>query len=273
MRPTPYVPPWALSDVETCRAYLERQDENDDPMISLMLRSVSARIERHCSRALKSRSYAAAVNTVVTNCVVTADSKNVTHASNGFAPVKEGQAMSGAGIATDTILEEKRSNAQIILSEFATAGGTVPLTFTTPDSRLRASGTGEFAMYLPEYPVDAFTAASYMEGGVAQSLDLTGADVRRNVGLVTLTRDAFPEGQENLLLTMVAGYKPGVDDDVLWILEQACLRWVQVEFQNQINQIGRKIETASQDGRRTRLSEEPIPRDVRYMLMPFVRYA
>lgn len=268
----PHVPSWCLTDVLTAREYLLRQDELDDKWIAIMLRGISARIERHCARKLKSRPYAAASSTSVTSVVTTLGGYDLNRVG-GFVNVLEGTIISGTPIATDSLVAEKRSNDLIIMSKPAIAAGTTTLTFSQPDTRMRVSGAGDYALYVTEWPLDSVTALSYIDdGGVSQTLSLTNAVIGRDNGMIRLPGAVFPTGIQNIVIECVAGYRPGVDDAPLWQLEQACLKWLQVEWQNFQNQPGRRI-AISEGSMRTTLSEVPMPNDVRNALASFLRYA
>lgn len=276
-----YLPFWALTTLENARLYLERQDEADDDSIALLLRSVSSRIEHFCGRKLKQRDYAAAANTTVANCTMTAGSKVVT-TSGTFDAVAQGALMSAAaGIQLNTQLAYKYPgvNNKIEISKPASASATGTITFIQSDTRLVLSGDGCDRLDLGVAPVDAVNAAWYVDdNAVETAISLTAKRIVREAGLLILGSQssylfggAFPKGDYNILVSATAGYKPGVDEDELFTLEQACLRWLQVEFQNKVNQVGRTIQTNLGESKTITLSEEPIPADVKAMLMPFVR--
>lgn len=137
------------------------------------------------------------------------------------------------------------------------------------DTRLVLDGNGSQVIRLPQYPVTAFSSAVYLdENNNEFPLEITGARVDRAAGIVTLTRDMWRLGEQNILVACTAGYT-SADAEDLSVLEYACLRLVEAYYQRWKNRLG-ITERASEGGVATSFLTDEMPKDVADMLSPYM---
>jgi hypothetical protein len=166
---------------------------------------------------------------------------------------------------------ERHTQRKLKSRSYAAAAAGPPVVV---ESRLMVSGHGENCVTLPEWPVTSFAGAWYAEAQNDTSLVLTRLNDAvyqlEPGGIVRLLRDVFPHGTNNIRVAATCGYLAGTHDAELYELEHACLRVVQVLWQDYRNQVGR-AESVSGGGQSLSFASGDIPPDVKMMLEPYMR--
>lgn len=136
---------------------------------------------------------------------------------------------------------------------------------------LVVDGTGTNVVQLPEYPINTVTSAleRYDDGVTTRALNLSGLRILTGYK-VRIPMDSFTKGKQNIELKCNLGYSAATHMRERRALESACLRYVQVLFQDREGVIGRGT-TFGVGGETIQLISEPIPADIQKILQPFVR--
>ena len=132
-------------------------------------------------------------------------------------------------------------------------------------------GSGSNVIQLTEYPVNTVTSGieRYSDGTTTRPLVLTGYRILPGHKL-WLPMDSFPKGRQNIELKCNLGYTDANHVRERRALESACLRFVQVLFQDREAVIGRGT-TFGVGGETVQLIADAVPADIQKVLQPFVR--
>lgn len=222
----------------------------------------AAVMETLTNRRLVARTYRTAES--VASCVVTIDSTAVT--GSGFtAGVKALDEVVGVGIQPGSRVASVTSNTALVLDREATATGTVALTFGSEP--LVTNGTGTEAIYIPEYPAqELYGAVSVDSDGTETALDTTGYRIGTRTGRLILPNDVFPEGDLNIRLSVMAGYRePSATvrgDFTDWTaLQKSGFRAAQCFFQDEATRAGRIVDRTL-GGVSSQLPDFRLPQDI-----------
>ena len=136
---------------------------------------------------------------------------------------------------------------------------------------LKLDGDGSNRLRFTEYPVNTVTSVvdRYSDGVTTRTLNISGLRIVSSHE-VQIPYDAFTRGRKNLEVICNLGYSTAEHSRERRALESACLRFVQVLFQDREAVIGRGT-TFGVGGETVQLISEPIPSDIQKVLQPFVR--
>jgi hypothetical protein len=136
---------------------------------------------------------------------------------------------------------------------------------------LKLDGDGSNRLRFTEYPVNTVTSAveRYDDGVTTRAINLAGLRILSTTQ-VSIPYDAFPRGRKNIEVVCNLGFSAADHARERRALESACLRFVQVLFQDREAVIGRGT-TFGVGGETVQLISEPIPADIQKVLQPFVR--
>jgi hypothetical protein len=123
-----------------------------------------------------------------------------------------------------------------------------------------------------EYPIITVTGITelYPDGVTTRVLNITGLQKRRG-HIIHLPFDSFSMGYQNIQVRGVFGFDAVIHARERRALEAACLRWVQVMYQDQDAVIGRGT-TFGVGGETVQLISGAMPADVMQAIAPFQRY-
>jgi hypothetical protein len=136
---------------------------------------------------------------------------------------------------------------------------------------LKRDGDGSNIMFFPEYPINTVTSMTQRDdnGTTTRLLDITGLRILTG-HQVRVPFDSFARGKQNIEIVCNLGYAAGTNDRERRVLEAACLRWVQVLWQDRDAAIGRGT-SFGVAGESVQLIQSSIPPDIEQALKPFVR--
>lgn len=142
------------------------------------------------------------------------------------------------------------------------------------EPKMILSGRGLIEISAREYPVTSVASilAREDDGTTTRSLNLTGLRLLNGGRRIWLPYDSFDPGQSNIEVECVAGYIAGVHDSELRSLKIACLRVLQVIWQDKELAVGRGA-NISVGGESLSFIGDPLPKDIVNMLRPFERWA
>jgi hypothetical protein len=144
----------------------------------------------------------------------------------------------------------------------------------TPGDRptMKLNGSGCSDIMPLEYPVGTITSIveRYPDGLTTRTLNITGLTVRPG-HIIHLPLDTFARGYNNIEVKGTFGYSAATHARERRALEAACLRWVQVMYQDQDAVIGRGT-TFGVGGDTVQLISGAMPADVIQAIAPFQRY-
>jgi len=112
-------------------------------------------------------------------------------------------------------------------------------------------------------------AERYDDGVTTRTLNIAGLRITAGHE-IHLPYDSFAKGYKNIEVVCNLGYSAADHARERRALESACLRFVQVLFQDREAVIGRGT-TFGVGGETVQLISEPIPSDIKKVLEPFVR--
>ena len=269
--------PYALSSIERATAMLKRDQSAEDyfgDWLPLLLNAATARLESILNRKLAARTYR---NSVTISCGSTLNDETLTGA--GFLALKALDNAVGVKLAGGSRVLSITSDTALELTRKTTvATGTANVTFGSRP--ITVSGRGSSAIWIPEAPVHEVYSAKVIESdGTKTALDLDAARIvpesSPGYGKLILMSDEFPEGDRNIEIECLAGYRaPSTTEVGDWEpwndLEQACLRLCQVWFQDFANAVGRGGQIDLNVMRQTS-SSLAMPRDIKEALAPYRR--
>jgi hypothetical protein len=142
----------------------------------------------------------------------------------------------------------------------------------TNEPKMVLSGRGLSEISLREFPVTSVSAATAKDDfGTVRTLTLTNHRLLHGGRRLWLPSDSFDVGQSNIEVTCVCGYLAGVHDSELRALKAACLRWLQVIWQDRDLAVGRGANIAV-GGESLSFIGDALPKDIVLMLRPFERW-
>jgi hypothetical protein len=132
-------------------------------------------------------------------------------------------------------------------------------------------GHGDNELMLKEYPVNSVAGIvdRYPDGVNTRTVNITGLRIIGD-SIISIPADSFTRGSRNIEVRYNAGYTVANHMRERRALEAACLRWVQVMYQDHDAVVGRGT-SFGVGGETVQLISEPIPPDIRQALAPFVR--
>ena len=136
---------------------------------------------------------------------------------------------------------------------------------------LKVNGDGGNKLFFPEYPINTVTSIleRYPDGVTTRTLSLTGLVIMEG-HKIYLPNDSFAKGYRNIEVVCNLGYAAGTHDRERRAIEAACLRFVQVLWQDRDAAIGRGT-SFGVAGESVQLIQTALPPDIEKALQPFVR--
>lgn len=266
--------PYAPCSLAELTEYLQRSAGEGDGDSGRAIRAGNhavGHMELRTGRRLVMRTYRGA--DAVASCTTTIDTLAVT--GSGFSTyAKAGDDVVGTALQPGSRVASVTSDTALTLDRPATATGTVTLTFGSEP--LAVDGTGASHVFVPERPVRALYAASYLDAsGAETALDTTGYRLDRHTGRLVLPNDVFPEGDLNVRLEVSAGYtEPSATergDFSEWMaLQHLFLRLAQIYFQDEQTMPGRVVDRKILQSGGT-IPDFRMPQDVQDLLAQFAR--
>jgi hypothetical protein len=137
---------------------------------------------------------------------------------------------------------------------------------------MKLNGGGGNTILPLEYPTNTVTSIVelYPDGVTTRTLNITGLQIRPG-HIIHLPLDSFSRGYNNIQVKGSFGYSATTHARERRALEAACLRWVQVMYQDQDAVIGRGT-TFGVGGETVQLISSAMPADVMQAIAPFVRF-
>jgi len=132
-------------------------------------------------------------------------------------------------------------------------------------------GMSANVIMVTEYPIVSVTSITslYPDGVTTRTLNTAGMKFLPG-HRIQLPNDSFDPGNQNILIKGVFGYSTSRHARERRALEAACLRWVQVMYQDQDAVIGRGT-TFGVGGETVQLISGAMPSDVIAAIAPFQR--
>lgn len=140
-----------------------------------------------------------------------------------------------------------------------------------PTLKLNGTGSNWVSFGGAEYPINSIASMTerFDDGVTTRALNISGLRILMG-HKVRIPMDTFTKGERNIEAVCNLGYSTTEHARERRALESACVRFVQVLFQDREAVIGRGT-TFGVGGETVQLISEPIPADIQKVLQPFVR--